>query len=372
MQATEKLDTFHKTSSVHWLAITHILFEVIRLLREGNQINVADAIWHSVTNTNWRNESCLESVTDFPEQLTVEKRRDMFRLEKSSDGCFGHKWLVDRIMLQGGFWTGRLVRHSSNPSYVAWYPWSGGKSATDGENDILSGNVQIGRAPQDQRLEEYFRSPTPDDAKLNMEIPKAASVSDAADFARTSAQQSPLTSVDKSLVLASSHSRIKQAKSSDSLRELDNVSKTRFRKTHAQDQITHSMFTQSVEQVLLMKNDNQKEVNSITAEAIVDFAVHLNSMDGRNSQSSLQQQRAVFDITGDTSGQVLILTPFQKRLETLPWPETRSTSVSWVVHPLSHLNESQDEGDTETLRSSGMVRGMWKFMAHPDNWYNLV
>ena len=366
MQATEKLDTFHKTSSVHWLAITHILFEVIRLLREGNQINVADAIWHSVTNTNWRNESCLESVTNFPEQLTVEKRRGMFRLEKSSDGCFGHKWLVDRIILQGGFWIGRLVQHSSNNNY------SDGKSATDGENDTLSGNDQIGRAPQDQRLEENFRSPTPDDPKLNMEIPRAASASHAADFARTSAQQSHLTSVDKSLVLASSHSRIKQAKSSDSLRELDNVSKTAFEKNYTQYQITLSLFKTIVDRVILMENEIQEEDSSVTTEAMVDFAAAINNMNGRNSQSSLQQQRAVFDITGDTSGQVLILTPFQKRLETLPRPETRSTSVSWVVHPLSHLNESQDEGDTETLRSSGMVRGMWKFMVHPDNWYNLV
>ena len=341
LQATE----FHKTSRVHWLAITHILFEVIRLLREENQINIANAIWHSVTNTNWRNGSCLESVTNFPEQLTIEKRRGMFRLEKRSDGCFEHKWLVDRIMLQGGFWIGRLVRHSSNLSY----------------SDENSGNDQIGRAPQNQRLEE----PTPDDA---------VSASQAANFARTSAQQFSLTSVGKSLILTTSHSRIKQAKSSDYLRELDNVSKTTSEKTHSRYQAALSMLAKLIDHMMLMENDNQEEVGdptfSVSTESIVEFAAAMNNMDGRNSQLSLQQQRAVFDINGDTSGQVLILTPFQKRLETLPRPETRSTSVSWVVHPLPH--SSQNERDIETLGSSGMVRGMWKFMVHPQNWYNLV
>ena len=370
LQATEKLHTFHKMSRVHWLAITHILFEVIRLLREENQINVADAIWHSVTNTDWRNGSCLESVTDFPEQLTVENRGGMFRLGKRSDGCFEHKWLVDRIMFQGGFWIGRLVRRSSDFTYIDWM------SGPDGENDTLSGNDQIGRAPQDQRLEESSRSLAQDDAKLNMEMPRAVSASQAADFTRTPAQQPPLTSVDKSLVLTTPHSRSKQAKSSDSLRESDNVSVTPVGKTHSQYQSALFMMTKLMDHVMLMKSDGEEEVNdptfSISTEKLVEFAASLNNIDGRNSQSSLQQQRAVFDIKGDTSGQVLILTPFQKRLETLPRAETRSMSVSWVVHPLSHLNESQDERDVETLRTSAMVRGMWKFMVHPDNYYNLV
>ena len=269
-------------------------------------------------------------------------------------------------MLQGGFWIGRLVRHSSDFTY------SDGMPATDGENDTLFGNDQIGRAPQDQSLEESSHSPAQDNAKLNMEMPRAASASHAADFARTSAQQSHLTSVDESLVPALSHSRIKQAKSSDSLRELDNVSKTAFEKNYSRYQIALSLFKILMDRVILMENEIQEEASNITTEGMVDFAAAISNMYGRNSQSSLQQQRAVFDITGDTSGQVLILTPFQKRLETLPRPETRSTSVSWVVHPLSHSKESQNERDTETLRSSGMVRGMWKFMVHPDNYYNLV
>ena len=370
LQATEKPHIFHKTSRLHWLAITHTLYEVIRLLREENQISVADAIWHSVTDTNWRNESCLESVTNFPEQLTIEKRKGMFRLEKKSDGSFEQKWLVDRIMLQGGFWIGRLVRHSSDLSY------SGGMSDTDHEEPTLSGSDQIGRASQDPRLEEKLSSPAQDDAKLNMGMSKAASTSPAADFAREPAQQSPLTSVDKSLVLATRQSRIKEANSSNSLRESEDVSEASAKKTYSQYQTTLSMMTKFIDQEMLMEINRPKEAEdprfTLSTESLVEFAVAMSNMDGRNSESSLQQQRAVFDIEGDTTGQVLILTPFQKRLETLPRPETRSTSVSWVVHPLPHVNVSQDGRDVETLGSSGMVRGMWKFMVSPENKYNLV
>ena len=309
--------------------MTHILFEVIGLLREDNQIDVADAIWQSVTNTDWRNGSCLESVITFPEQLTIEKRRGMFRLEKRSDDCFEHKWLIDRIMLQGGFWTGRLVRHSSNLNY------------SDRVKITLSGNDQIGCAPQDQRLEENLRSPAQDDAKLNKEMHRAALASQADELTRISAQQSPL-----------------------------------IKNTYSQYQSTVSMLTKLIAHRKLMETDSQEEADDLTfstsAEAIVELGALINNMNGRNSPSYLQQQRAVFDIKGDTSGQVLILTPFQKRLETLPRPETRSMSVSWVVHPLSDCNISQNKREKETLRSSAMVRGMWKYMVHPENWYNLV
>ena len=328
LQAREKLHTFHKRSKVHWLAITQILFEVIGLLREENQIDVADAIWHSVTNTNWRNGSCLESVTKFPEQLTVEKRRGMFWLEERSDGCFEHKWLVDRIMLQGGFWAGRLVRHSSNLNH------------SDGVRIGLSGNDQIGRVPQDQWLEETFRSSAQDNAKLNKAMPRVALISQADEITRMSAQQSPLVG-----------------------------------QTYSQYQTAISMLTTLIDRHL-METDSQEGIDDLTStlptENMVGFATDLYNLNGRNSPSSLQQQRAVFDIKGDTSGQVLILTPFQKRLETLPRPETRSMSVSWVVHPLSGCNISQNERDMETLGSSAMVRGMWKYMVQPENWYNLV
>ena len=54
-------------------------------------------------------------------------------------------------------------------------------------------------------------------------------------------------------------------------------------------------------------------------------------------------------------------------------------SVSWVVQPVpDHVDGSEDEEKfgfmtkRETLKTAGMVRGMWKLMVQPTNRYVLV
>ena len=357
LEATGKPYKLYEMTRTHWLAITHILFEVILLLRMDDQISVADAIWHSVMNAHWRKWNCLESVSDFPEQLTVEKRKGMFRLDESPNGSFEHKWLVDRIMLQGGFWVGRLVRLSKEDEY------------SDGmligyENYIKSVDDRDGCAAQDQQLEEEFDSPVQQHAEPNMEIPRAASASQADDVAIIPGHLSPSSSADGS-----------------------SVPKQRLPGTHSNYQRTLSMMIQILNHMSITTDDNEEEADHATdflpssmamTAALADYGALLDNADKRNSQSSLQQQRAVFDIQGDTSGQVLVLTPFQKRLETLPRPLTRSMSVSWVVQPVNPLSSGSEGlefgrfGGEETLKTSGMVRGMWKFMMQTMNRYKLV
>ena len=86
----------------------------------------------------------------------------------------------------------------------------------------------------------------------------------------------------------------------------------------------------------------------------VEVIASLDKFNGRKSQACLRQQRAIFDIEGDTSGQVLVLTPFQKRLETIPRPETRGMSVSWVVQPISRFTGPQDEADFMFFKQHGI------------------
>ena len=361
LEATEKPYNLYEMSRTHWLAITHILFEVILLLRKDDQISVADAIWHSVMNAHWRKGDCLESVSDFPEQLTIEKRKGMFRLDESPDGSFEHKWLVDRIMLQGGFWVGRLVRIAKE------YEYSDGL-LVGYEKYKASFDDRVGCAAQDQRLEVKVDSPVQQHAELNMEEPRAASASQADDVAIAPGHLSPSTSADGS-----------------------SVPKQRLPRTQANYQRTLSMMIDLVNHISIRNDDNAEEddhpidpldplsSHMVPAAAFADYGALLDNADNRNSQSSLQQQRAVFDIKGDASGQVLVLTPFQKRLERLPRPLTRSMSVSWVVQPvdpLSSPSEGMDEfgrrEEEEILKTSGMVRGMWKSMVHTMNRYKLV
>ena len=178
MEETEKLYTFYDKTKARSLAITQIIFGIMELLRKKSRISIADAIWHSVGNADWRKGECLESIAEFPKQLTVEKRKGMFPLKDSQDGSFQHKWLVDRIMHRGGFWIGRLVRHSTDHDY------SDAISTTYRENNIMSGNDQGECAPQDQQLEDKSNSSAQEHAKLNIETPGAASAFKAHDIAR--------------------------------------------------------------------------------------------------------------------------------------------------------------------------------------------
>ena len=167
---------------------------MIGQIREDNQISIADAIWHSVMNADWRKGECLGTVADFPEQLTAEKRKDMFRFDQTWDGPFQYKWLLDRIMLRGGFWVGRLVQLSTDHDYTDRY------STKDGDNDTVSRDDQIDIAAQDQQPEDKFRSSTQEHAKMNIEILGAASAFQADNTARDSGQRSPLPSINRSSV----------------------------------------------------------------------------------------------------------------------------------------------------------------------------
>lgn len=374
LEATGKPYKLYEMIRTHWLAITHILFEVILLLRKDDQISVADAIWYSVMNAHWRKGNCLESVSDFPEQLTVEKRKRMFRLDESPNGSFEHKWSVDRIMLQGGFWVGRLVRLCKEDEY------------SDGvligyENYIKSVDDRVGCAAQDQRLEEKSDPPFQQLAELNMETHRAALAAQVDKVATIAEHLTAFAAQVDDVAIISGH--LSPSNSADG----SSVPKQRLPRTHSNYQRTLSMMIQMINHMSITTDDNEEEVDHATdflpasmamTAALADYGAMLNNADNRNSQPSLQQQRAVFDIQGDTSGQVLVLTPFQKRLETLPRPLTRSMSVSWVVRPVNPLSGGSDGlefgrfGGEEILKTSGMVRGMWKYMVEPMNRYKLV
>ena len=358
-------------------ASTQIIFEVIELLHNESQMDIADAIWQSISNINWRKMRCPESVSDFPEQLTVEKRKGMFLLEPSQGGLFQQQWLIDRIMLQGGFWVGRLVRRSTD------FEYSDGECTEDNENVTESVNDQVDCASQEQILEDKLCSPTQEHEKLSKLISEAASAFHADHVAGEPAQRYTLKSTDRSSIPLSWNKRI-----NDALQKSDNVLKHLNIRSISDYQFMLSVTTKMFENAGMKLDDEEFRVDdpddrymsvgtymAMAAEATM-MAIDL---DGRGSPESLRQQRALFDIEGDISGQVLVLTPFQKRLETIPRPENRSMSVSWVVQPVSHVDGSEDKegglnffGVRETLQTSGMVRGMWKLMVQPMNRYNLV
>ena len=136
-------------------------------------------------NPDWGRGECLDTLADFPKQLTVQKRKDTFRFDQSWDGSFQYKWLLDRTMLQGGSWVGRLVQLFTNHDY------SDRISNKDGESDTVSSDDRVDSAAQDQQPEDEFRSPAQE---------HAASAFQADDIARDSGQRFPLASIDRSSV----------------------------------------------------------------------------------------------------------------------------------------------------------------------------
>ena len=66
------------------------------------------------------------------------------------------------------------------------------------------------------------------------------------------------------------------------------------------------MLLEIFDHIKIMKDDDQEEVDGptdpILPESLTDFCASINNIDGRNSEASLRQQRAGFDMEGNTSG----------------------------------------------------------------------
>jgi hypothetical protein len=108
------------------LATTHLLFEILKHLREIQQDQIADSILNSTSNHWWKckdrawNNSPIESVEHFPLDLRIEARRDMFSLDESPDGFFHQCWVIDKVMKAGGLWIASPI-HPPGP-HVSDFP----------------------------------------------------------------------------------------------------------------------------------------------------------------------------------------------------------------------------------------------------------
>ena len=370
-----------------WLATTHIFFEVLMLLRAERQLAVADAIWQSVLNARWHRYSGTqekpfpETVADFPEQMRVENRRGMFELDQSPDGAYYQKWLIDRIMLQGGLWFGRLVRLSSDQEYTEGFSVPSEKFDS---KEQPAGDPAICTTQDRLQGGEISRSST---QEATFRCEKLAGNAGGATDTRTAVDMKPadhwptLEPAGISPIMSEPHHQDRRATTRESLADSEYLETPRSNKSYFQNQLTFSFLLKQTSAIQTMQDpedDNSVHDDINTAlvtspQALMAFAASIQHMDGRNSEASLRNQRAIFDIQGDLSGHVLVFTPFQQHLETIPRPEARSMSVSWVVQPTSQPSGPEDQiSRGETLRTTGMVRGMWKLMVQPPNLYKLV
>ena len=110
--------------------VTWILF-ILYLLRQRGEIEVADAIWHSVRADRWdislssadnRKRGCFNSVADFPPldskgNMPIDQSvgTEMFQLDWGGDGALRQCWIVDSLLRDGYLsWSGSRVTTNSD------------------------------------------------------------------------------------------------------------------------------------------------------------------------------------------------------------------------------------------------------------------
>ncbi|KAF4991859.1 hypothetical protein FDECE_13886 [Fusarium decemcellulare] len=94
-----------------------------------------------------------------------------------------------------------------------------------------------------------------------------------------------------------------------------------------------------------------------------------------NGMQETRNRRATFDLDADLAEKLLVLTPFQMVLESIPRSPLRGMSISWLTEPVESTDETLEKSAAAkyvTFRVKGMVRGMWRFTLFPTGRYNIV
>ncbi|RDW83486.1 hypothetical protein BP5796_04977 [Coleophoma crateriformis] len=329
------------TSRSHWLATTHILFEILISLRDSGHADKADAIWQSVMNPHWMKKQGdpIESVLDFPRNLKLENRQDMFDIEANKqEGGFHPWWLIDRVMSAGGIWfakaekvDGTLFEPKPQLKLEAI------KGVEAGETKAIS-NVQSNASNE------------PDDEQLQVKSNVANDILLEVDEVGPSVM--PVANSTTNLL-----TKLDDARDTGSKQRLAKMKKG----GHARKQFTAAMLVKLTQTVGELDdfdddigNEGANDLYLMTAEAMTSLArtiVYHEDIDQDD-----KPEYAVFDIEGNTDGTVLVLTPFNDLLETIPRPESRSMSTSWVVENVPDAKPIGDkEYVNETLRATGMI-----------------
>jgi hypothetical protein len=301
------------------LATTHILFEILEILRARDEKQVANAILNSTSHWLWRNHGVfstdvLESVDDFPSGLRIENRNGLFSLDRSPDGWFNQCWIIDRIMENGGFWTGTLEEHE--PSLDA---------------DLASDEIEEPE-PGPQTREAGM---TPDglleNKQRDQEKPRGH-----ANWLMTSSMLSMLLKG----VREGGHNEPGELNAPP--REVETVDMHVFTAPQAMTSLA--------------------------------MALYKNKKESRHRP----KRRAVFDVDGSADKKVQVLTPFNPVLESIPRPEIRSLAVSWIVEEVGNAagegveNAADKDGLERTFRVTGMAKGMWEFELTVNGRYNVM
>ena len=358
-QVSDSLESTFFKDTVTWL-----LF-ILYILRQKGEIEVADAIWHSVRADRWdvslssaenRERGCFNSVADFPPldtkgNMPIDQSvgMEMFQLDWDRDGALQQCWIVDSLLRDGYLSVGKLVRVSSHDEFRFHPEWFRDEEEEKPVAEIM----------------EYVESTiTSTMASLGLDwgtareagqpLPDTSSEFDEGKLPGTSQTETSLSSIFQQ----SFHDRadaqlFKQLMMSKFVSRLADI---------PPQQVYKSTLNQSTS----LNKHNQMILDAVTLyeRMVTDWTP--------NGLAKLQSMQAVFNLRWDEGEQVQwVLTPYDQKSERLPHAEARSLSMSWVVEPTGESSDGKD-GVREVLRTKGTVKGMWPFMDSPMTRYLLV
>jgi hypothetical protein len=354
MTSTSSIATDHMRRRER--AVTQILFEVLMSLRNRGDIMAADAIWQSVWNPAWPNAGrsgvVFQSVDDFPEDVKIESRRNMFRLDKIDAATFHPEWLIDRIMNQGSIWVASLVRSSQDDEY------SDGTSncdvaAPDSANRLFVDMFDETYDKTEHAAEHQFFSDLLNNLKENLQLARTSCTPDDNGIEKV---------LEKVL-----HDENRATSFPLSISEMFSLLQNKFwvATTGVMLQMMMEMFVTTYAGYPTQADASKFRQSSAFTLQTMLFSILLEFKE-LSRMSLLRSQCAIFDIDGTVDRQALILTPFQLSMEGVVAPGIRNLSISRVVQK---VGEGADDAKYETFRTKRMVKGMWQSMMYPGGRY---
>lgn len=112
-------ESFHNLREL----LGEIFLSIIRSLNKQGRTELADAVWHSIAKDQWcwnprrcdrKHTEFCDSSKDIPDPV-LGRPELMMQLDFAEDGSLHHEWMIERIMRDGGLWSGRAVKTSIAP-----------------------------------------------------------------------------------------------------------------------------------------------------------------------------------------------------------------------------------------------------------------
>lgn len=323
------------------LATTHLLFEIIDYLISKGHKRVANSILNSTSDYRWRcrdkffSDDMVESVDQFPPDLRVENRKGMFSLQPSPDGRYYQCWIIDRIMEKGCIWVAKLV--------------------TDTHNGLA--RVCQYASPSNNKRPVRSAAPTSSDFKQ--------------EDSRT-VESSGHTETTADPGLTSTAIVLDQVGRTESHETVETREAEAFKlESHSTRMLMSSIATQAVDQASLTDEDPSEFRQSLTSTMALTILTAKDIAQPLPPEKDNLGRRAIFDLDGSASDVILVLTPLQMVLESIPRPAARSMSVSWVLEPKPGA-PTDDHRVKKAYHVRSMVQGMWEFSVRPTGRYLIV